>query len=219
MRGRPAAILFDLDGTLLDSAVAICDAVSAAFADLGRDVHAASVHPHLGAPLDELYAHFVGDGDDRARAHFTERYIAHHDAHPAALAEPFPSVKEALFVLRHGHAMKTAVATTKPTPRAHAQLVARGLDDLLHHVQGTDPGMRPKPHPDVIHAACRALAVDPADVWMIGDTARDVDAARAAGARAAVVCWEESHVERARSFGADAILRSMAELVGRLTPA
>lgn len=219
MRGRPAAILFDLDGTLLDSAAAICDAVSAALFEFGRAVSAEEIHPHLGAPLDELYAHFVGDDDDHARARFTARYIAHHDAHPRAIAEPFPSVKEALFVLRHGHAIPMAVATTKPTPRAHAQLVARGLDDLLDHVQGTDAGMRPKPHPDVIHAACRALAVDPADVWMVGDTARDVDAARAAGARAAVICWEDAHVERARSFGAEVVLRSMGELVARLTPA
>jgi phosphoglycolate phosphatase len=216
VRGRPAAILFDLDGTLLDSAQAICAAVSAALGDFDVAVTPEEIEPHLGAPLDELFALYVGEDVGTHRAHFTERYIAHHDAHPQARAMPFPTVEKALVSLRRDHAMKTAIATTKPSHRAHAQLAHHGLDAWLDHVQGTDPGMRPKPYPDVIEHACRALGVSPGDVWMVGDTARDVGAARRAGAKVAVVAWDDAQHARAVGFEADLILRSMEDLLARL---
>ena len=90
------ALLFDLDGTLLDSSRAICEAASLALRDLGVGVAASEIEPHLGAPLDELYSLFIGDGDDERRQRFVLRYIRHHDEHPERNPPPLPGVTAAL---------------------------------------------------------------------------------------------------------------------------
>jgi phosphoglycolate phosphatase len=204
-------IVFDLDGTLIDSEKAICAAASLAFGDIGLDVDEAAVADHLGAPLDELYAFFARDEDDGRRAHFVSRYVQHHDDHPERDPPALPGVVDGLLHLR-ARGLPLAIGTTKPTGRATQQLQACGLLAHFGHVQGTDPPLRPKPAPDVIHAACAALGVGVGRALMVGDTARDVGAARAAGCRAVVVAYGMHRLQVARSLGADAVLPSLALL-------
>ncbi len=207
------ALLFDLDGTLLDSSRAICHAASASFALVGVSVSEQQIEQHLGAPLEELYALFVGDHDRERQARFVASYIEAHDAHPDRHPPPLPGVREGLLSLSERYALPMAVATTKPSDRARVQLEAAGLLPSFQHVQGTDPGMRPKPAPDVIQYACQSLAVTAVDVVMVGDTARDVHAAKSAGAKAVVVAYSDEQHARATRFGADLVVRSLEELV------
>ncbi len=206
------AVVLDLDGTLLDSERAICDAAEHAFRDIDVAVSALSVADHLGAPLEELYALFVGDGNDVRMRHFVARYIERHDEHPERFPPPLPGVVDGLTALR-ARGTPLSVATTKPSPRARAQLEGAGLTRFFRHVQGTDPGMKPKPAPDVVLRACSALGVAPARALMIGDTPRDVAAARAAGTHAAVVAYGEARLALARGMGADLVLASLADIV------
>lgn len=208
-----SALLFDLDGTLLDSTRAICHAAAESFSRLGVRVLAHQIEEHLGAPLDELYVHFVGDGDVERSLRFVEGYIEAHDAHPERNPPPLPGVVTGLVTLSSQYGLPMAVATTKPTHRARLQIEAAGLLPRFAHVQGTDEGMRPKPEPDVIHHACRSLGVDPRTVVMVGDTARDVNAAKAAGAKSVAVAYSDEHHARATTFGADLVVRSLEELV------
>lgn len=207
------ALLFDLDGTLLDSERAICHAASAAFRMLDVAVSEAEVALLLGAPLEELYDAYVGDGDPVRRRVFMEAYVELHDAHPEAEPLPFPGVAEALEALRARARLPMAVATTKPSHRAASQLLAAGLHPCFDHVQGTDPGMRPKPEPDVIVRACQALRVDPRAALMVGDTARDVVAAKRAGAVAVAIAYDDEKRRAAREFGADVVIGSVAEML------
>ena len=204
-------VVFDLDGTLIDSEQAICAAASLAFADLGRSVDEAAVADHLGAPLDELYDAFIPDGDAVRRRRFIDRYLVHHDLHPDRDPPPLPGVVAGLGLLR-ALGLPLAVATTKPTDRASHQLAACGLLSAFAHVQGTDPPMRPKPAPDVVLAACRAVGLDPRRVLMVGDTARDVGAARAAGSGAVIVAYGLHRLQVARRLGADVVVQSLEEL-------
>jgi phosphoglycolate phosphatase len=206
------AVVFDLDGTLIDSEKAICAAASLAFGDVGLDVDEAAVADHLGAPLDELYAFFARDDDHARRAHFVARYLAHHDDHPERDPPALPGVIDGLARLR-ARGLPLAVATTKPTARAAQQLTACGLVASFQHVQGTDPPLRPKPAPDVVVAACAALGCPPARALMVGDTARDVGAARAAGSRAVIVAYGVHRIQVAKTLGADATVRSLVELL------
>jgi len=211
MRGI-AGVVFDLDGTLIDSEKAICAASSLAFADLGVAVDEAAVADHLGAPLDELYDVFVPDNDAVRRGRFIDRYIAHHDLHPSRDPPPLPGVVEGLTGLR-ALGLPLMVATTKPTGRAVQQLESCGLASYFIHIQGTDPPMRPKPAKDVIVAAAAAAGVDPSAVVMVGDTSRDVGAARAAGCPAIVVAYGVHRINIAQGLKADAVIWSLAQLL------
>ena len=206
------AVVFDLDGTLIDSEKAICAAASLAFRDVDVGVDEAAVADHLGAPLDELYAFFVGDTDHQRRSHFVSRYIHHHDEHPDRDPPPLPGVTSGLSGLR-ALGLPLAVATTKPTSRAAQQLKACGLFTHFLHVQGTDPPMRPKPAKDVVVAALAALNIPAHRAMMVGDTARDVGAARNAGTKAVVVAYGPHRLTLARKLGADVVLPSLALLV------
>jgi phosphoglycolate phosphatase len=79
-------------------------------------------------------------------------------------------------------------------------------------VQGTDPGVRPKPHPDVVLRACAALRVEPQRALMVGDTPRDVLAAHAAGAAAVLVGYSDERRRAAAGFGAHRVIASLLEL-------
>ncbi len=207
-----AAVVFDLDGTLIDSEKVICAAASLAFDDLGISVDEAAVADHLGAPLDELWAAFSSDDDPVRRRRFVDRYIAHHEGHPDRDPPPLPGVLEGLEWLR-ARGLPLAVATTKPTSRATSGLVAAGLDAFFAHIQGTDPPMKPKPAPDVLMKACAALGVDPRRVIMVGDTARDVGAARHAGSAAVVVAYGAHRLHVASGLGADRVVLRLGEVL------
>jgi phosphoglycolate phosphatase len=205
------AVVFDLDGTLLDSERAIVHAASAAFDDVGAEVTELMVADQLGAPLEELYAIFIGDNDDARMRTFITRYIERHDEHPDRFPPPLPGVLDALTALHAAH-VPLAVATTKPSARAVSQLDGAGIARLFTHIQGTDPGMKPKPAPDVVIAACVGLRVAPARVWMVGDTHRDVAAGHAAGAGAVVVAYSAGRAEAAAEMGADVVVTSLRQL-------
>lgn len=220
------AVVLDLDGTLLDSERVICDAVSRACARLGREVAVADVAPHLGAPLTELYAlYFNGNGpllsgepveatlaDDEGYRAFHHAYVSEHDAHEEERPRFLPGVEEALSVLAE-RGVQMAVATTKPSGRAAEQLRAMGAHRFFGHIQGTDVPMAFKPAPDVVLAACRQLGAAPRACIMVGDTARDVGAGKAAQAATAVVAYSSLAKTRAQTFGADLVLSSLGELL------
>lgn len=208
-------VIFDLDGTLIDSEKAICAASSLAFADLGFDVDEAAVADHLGDPLDELFASFVPAdvaNDAGRRQRFIDRYIAHHDGHPDRDPPPLPGVVAALKGLK-ALGLPLAVATTKPTNRAVQQLRSCDLLGYFTHVQGTDLPLRPKPHPDVVVAAAKAIGVDPAEAVMVGDTNRDVGAAKACGALDVVVAYGPHRIAVAKAFNARHVIWQLTELL------
>ncbi|HEY4221499.1 MAG TPA: HAD family hydrolase [Myxococcota bacterium] len=205
------AVVFDLDGTLLDSERAITEAGALAFRDIGVDVTPAQIAEHLGAPLEELYTTFSAANDEREMRHFVARYIAIHDEHPDRFPPPLPGVVEGLRALCE-RGLPLAVATTKPSDRARVQLEGAGLVRWFKHIQGTDPGMKPKPAPDVVLAACKGLGVVATRALMIGDTTRDIAAGKAAGARTAVVAYAPERELLARTWSADAVLTTLAGL-------
>lgn len=207
-------VVFDLDGTLIDSEKAICAAASLAFGDLGVLVDEAAVADHLGAPLDELFSAFVPVHDEARLRRFIDRYITHHDDHPDRDPPPLPGVVAGLERLK-ALGLPLMVGTTKPTWRALSGLSACGLTSFFAHIQGTDPPMKAKPAKDVVVAACAAVGVDPRCAIMVGDTARDVGAARAAGSAAVVVAYGMHRLQVAPALGADLVIRSIDELAPR----
>jgi phosphoglycolate phosphatase len=208
---RPT-IVFDLDGTLVDSLPDIVASFRYAFAELGIEApSAAAVRSEVGLPLEAMYGRFAPHDSVAALA---AAYRRHYPEHFADRSRPYPGVPELLAELRaRGYAL--AVATTKRSDMATRFVRAMGLADAIDHVQGTD-GFPHKPAPDVVLRALEAVEGD--GRWMVGDTTHDVGAGRAAGLRTFAVTWGTHDAERLRAAGADVVADDLALLVPALEP-
>ena len=204
-------VCFDLDGTLVDSVLDIRDGLRAAFDAVppatARDEEALAL-AGFGLPLEEFFAHARGGDHPHAgaagEARFVEAYKAHYAEHLLDRTRPFEGVAAMLASLRARDEVRLAIATTKRSETAKRIVDALSLGEFFHHVRGSE-GLRPKPAPDVLFAIADELGIDPRGGIMIGDTARDVEAAHAAGMRSCAVAWGETGASRLRAAGAQAI--------------
>ena len=180
---RPRAIVFDLDGTLVDSLPDIVGAFQDAFTELGLvPPTAEAVRGRVGLPLDTMYADFA---PQERVAELTDAYRRIYPQRFTRTSRPYPGVPEVLAELR-AHGFRLAVATTKRSDMASRFVAAMGLTDALDHVQGTD-GFPHKPAPDVVLRALAAL--DAEGAWMVGDTTHDIGAGKASGLATFAVTW------------------------------
>ena len=105
-----------------------------------------------------------------------------------------------------------STATTKGTPTTRIALELFGLLPYFNHVQGTD-GFPAKPEPDVIHAALAALGAKPEDCLMVGDSAADMAAGRAAGVAICAVRYGYGDPEALARYEPDFWIDDLRELV------
>jgi phosphoglycolate phosphatase len=204
---RPRAIVFDLDGTLVDSLPDIVGSFREAFAEFGLTAPApGDVRELVGLPLEHMYARFAPA--DRVPG-LTEAYRRLYPQRFTRSSRPFPGVVDALATLR-GRGFRLAVATTKRSDIAHRFVAAMGLTAALDHVQGTDDFPH-KPAPDVIERALAALDAD--GVWMVGDTVHDIEAGRAAGLATYALTWGTHDADRLRSARPDRLEDSLDALL------
>jgi phosphoglycolate phosphatase len=206
-------ILLDLDGTLVDSFADIAAGVTAASTPTRAQAAAAALAlVRRGAPLEEIYA-ATGGGDRFVE--FAAAYRAHYFDAAGCIASTavYPGVVDTLRALRElAPRPVLAVATTKRTETARRVLEATGLLPLLDHVVGSD-GLAPKPDPAILVEAARRAGIDVRRAIMVGDTDRDVLAARRAGAVSAAVVYGGVAEEELLLHAPDHVLRSFADLL------
>lgn len=192
-------VLFDLDGTLVDSTQDIVDSFLHAFTELGAEPptpeEAAAL---LGKPLEEMYGAFA---PEEAVPELSRIYRRHYPLHFTDTTAPFPGVVEMLERVRELGYLR-AVATTKRSGMAKELVSAVGLGSHLEHVQGTD-GFPAKPDPTVIERAL--AAVDGVGVAMVGDSVFDVGAGAAAGLMTYAVTWGTGRGADLEAAGADVV--------------
>ncbi len=176
---KPCTVLFDLDGTLVDSRKDIVTSFQATLGQLGYARPAFdAVTEMIGKPLDAMFQVLLSSTDKRLIEQASKIYREHYFQHCADESLPYPGVQEVLKTLHPQ--CNTAIATTKKTFMAVRVAELLGLAANLDHIQGTD-GFACKPAPDVIHHALSALGVSTEHAVMVGDTTGDLLAARAAG--------------------------------------
>lgn len=182
---RFPAYLFDIDGTLLDSAPDICAAQS--------EVLAAAGYPHpsfgylrsyIGRELRALFQSLIPDLSEAELEKLSAEYSRNYRARKHAATRVYPGVAEALAAL----GARKSTATTKSTAGTKLVLEHFGLLPYFDHVQGSD-GMRAKPAPDVVLAAMAGLGANAQDCLLVGDSAADMEAGRLAGVRICAVTY------------------------------
>jgi phosphoglycolate phosphatase len=219
-RGRPlSAVLFDLDGTLLDTVKDIALALNRALAEHGcRSAEEGQVRRMIGRGAPILIERALA-AQDRAvdagtEAAMVERFFHHYGALEQMnedSAQPFAGAGELLDTL-HGAGLRTAVVTNKQHRFAAALLQRLGLSGWIDVVIGGDTCVRRKPDPQPLLFACESLRVAPFESLMVGDSVNDVQAARAAGIPVVCVSYGYNEGRDPRTLDCDALLDSLAEL-------
>ncbi|UVE19015.1 N-acetylmuramic acid 6-phosphate phosphatase MupP [Pseudomonas sp. LS44] len=211
---RLRAVLFDMDGTLLDSAPDFIAVVQAMRTDRGLPL------------LDEQLIRDQVSGGARAmvatgfsivpkdaafeplRLEFLERY----QHHCAVLTRPFDGIAELLADIEHAKLI-WGVVTNKPVRYAAPIMQQLGLAERSALLICPDHVTRSKPDPEMLVLACQQLDLDPASVLFVGDDLRDIESGRAAGTRTAAVTYGYIHPsDNARNWGADVVVDHPLEL-------
>ncbi|TPI44295.1 phosphoglycolate phosphatase [Mesorhizobium sp. B3-1-6] len=213
--GSPRAILFDLDGTLIDSAPDIAAAVNELLA--GRDLPPLSVdrvRAMIGGGVMKLVERaFAASGSPLTGSVLEEanRDMAPiYRRHLTGLTKLMPGVRE---VLTHFHLNGTAmgVATNKPQLATREILLHFHLTEYLGAIVGGDAVTNLKPAPDALLLALDQLGVEPYEALMVGDSISDVGAARAAGMPVVLLRGGYTHVP-VEELGADLVCDSLLDL-------
>ncbi|MDP8986321.1 MAG: phosphoglycolate phosphatase [Pseudomonadota bacterium] len=223
-RGRRlSAVLFDLDGTLLDTASDIARALNYMLAEYSLAPLPVSDVSHMigrGAPmLIERAAAARGWAlTDAHRGAALERFFHHYGALEEGNesdAQAYPGAAEALQQL-HQAGMRVAVVTNKQRRFADALLKRLQLMTWIDAVVGGDTCERRKPDPQPLLFACQSLSLSPSQALMVGDSINDVTAARAA--RIPVICVPYGYNEGQdpSTLSCDAMIENLAELPGLL---
>jgi len=190
-------VVFDLDGTLVDTAPDLVGATNHALADLGLP----AVSAHLLRPwisfgarrmIVEALVHAETSRPDTEVDRLLDLFLGYYEANIARESRPFPGAIEAISTLQDSGA-RLAVCTNKRESLSRALLSALDLDRHFHGLAGRDTFPVCKPHPDHLLGAIRLAGGDPARAIMIGDS--DVDFRTAKAAHVPVVAVSFGYTE------------------------
>jgi len=179
-------ILFDLDGTLIDSTEAILESFSVAFKTFEEKVPDANlIKAEIGHPLDHMFS-TLGVEEEKVWD-YVHAYKMHYRKISCAKTVLLPQAREAV-ELASKHAT-LGVVTTKTAKYSIELLEHMGLMSYFEVLIGREDVENPKPHPEPVHKALSKLQSDTTQCWMVGDTCMDMHAAKSAGVEAiAVTC-------------------------------
>jgi phosphoglycolate phosphatase len=201
--------LFDLDGTLVDSARDICGAVQEVLCGAGRqDVSFEFLKGYIGLHLMDLFQDIFPDYSAEQIDRLILEYRACYPARGHKSTTVFPGVREGLTALGG----RKSTATIKGTPSTRLVLETFGLLKHFDHVQGTD-GFPYKPAPDVLFKSMEALGAQPGDCLMVGDSAADMEAGRRAGVRICAVRYGYGKAEDLARWKPDYWIDDLRELI------
>ncbi|WP_382310079.1 HAD family hydrolase [Herbiconiux sp. UC225_62] len=173
------AVLFDIDGTLIDSNYLHVDAWTRAFADVGVAVDAWKVHRSIGLDSAKLLDALLGDRAEALGDEAKERHTAHYEElHPRL--RRFEGARELIERLSES-GVRVVLATSAPPEEFEVLRACLDVDDLLHAATTADDVETAKPDPDIIGVALERAGVPAFEAVMIGDTRWDAEAAGRAG--------------------------------------
>jgi HAD superfamily hydrolase (TIGR01509 family) len=189
----PKAVLFDIDGTLVDSNYLHVDAWARAFEEVGHPVETWRIHRSIGLDSKKLLETLLGDRldelGDRAKELHSEFYLGSTDR-----LRPLPGAVDLLHALADA-GIRVVLATSAPKNELDILLGVLDSDDALHATTSSDDVGTAKPEPDIVEVALERAGVDASEALFVGDAVWDMVASGRAGVGAIGV--------RTGGFGAD----------------
>ena len=208
------ALLFDLDGTLIDSIGLLLDCMEYTFAERTRRPTRAEWTAGIGTPLRTQLAEWCetpGDVDA-----LVDRYRTHQDLHLERLTSLYPDVAETLQWLRNeGHA--TAIVTSKGRGMTDRSLQHVGLNDAFDTIVTYEETQRHKPLPDPVLLALERLGIEAERAIFVGDSPHDMLSGQAASVKTAAALWGPFTRDELAIANPTWFLTRMGELPGIVT--
>jgi len=203
-------IIFDLDGTLVDSSGDLTAALNHAAVPLGHAPRSvAEVKRLVGEGVSRLVDKILDDSERGFKAEALERFRAHYEAHLTDLTRPYAGVAATLPLLA---GYKMAVVSNKETDLSRRVLAEFGLLDHFDIVMGSDSAPEKKPSPVPLLLAAEQAGVIPCNALIVGDSEFDIIAGRAAGILTIGAAWGFRSREELLAAGADYIAHSFIDL-------
>jgi phosphoglycolate phosphatase len=205
------ALIFDLDGTLIDSKLDLILSVNAMLRELGRgELPEETISGYIGRGAPQLVAQALGAGTTEEEcARGLEFFLRYYEAHKMDNTRLYPGVAEALFRLSP---MPMAVLTNKPVRVSKRILEALGLGRQFRAVYGGNSFSTKKPDPLGVKTILGELGAAAPQTALVGDSEIDVQTARNAGTMAVTVNYGFGVHDRA-AYPADAYLERMTDLL------
>jgi HAD superfamily hydrolase (TIGR01509 family) len=200
--------LFDIDGTLLDSAEDICGAIQQVLSTTDcSGISFDYLKSYIGRHLIDTFGDIFPGCEPERMDNLIQQYRTNYHARAHKQTRVYPGVAEGLANLGG----RKSTATTKGTPTTRLVLEQFGLLQHFDHVQGTD-GFPCKPAPDVIFTALKALGATPEDCLFVGDSAADMEAGRRAGVKTCAVRYGYGKAEQLAAWTPDYWVDDLREL-------
>ena len=216
MPSAPAAVLFDLDGTLLDTAPDLIGALNRVLLEQNRDpVAVADFRRWVSQGGRRLLREGFPDLDQSRIEDLLPCFLSYYEAHIAEHTLIYPGVDEVLGELDH-HAIPWAIVTNKPIGLTHMLLRAIGWEGRTPVVIGGDSLAERKPHPLPLQVALQRLGASAANACMVGDDLRDIQAGQQAHCLTLIARWGYlDRPDQLAQWGADGIVERPLDLLGR----
>jgi len=209
------ALIFDLDGTLIDSKLDLIHSVNAMLREMNRpELAAETISGYIGHGAPQLIARALGSAaTEQERKHALQFFLGYYEEHKMDNTRAYPSVPETLAQLAH---LPMAVLTNKPAKISVRILKELGLQNFFQAIYGGNTFETKKPDPFGANKILRQFAVAPRQTVLVGDSEVDVQTARNAGMLAATVNYGFGVHDRA-VHPADIYLDRFADLSNLLT--
>lgn len=192
-------VLFDLDGTLVDSAVDLLNALNIVLAREGRaPLPLSAIRPVVSKGARAMLGVAFPDLDAAGREAFLQPFLDQYELAVADHSTPFDGVEDVLVAIE-AQGARWGIVTNKPLYLARGVVASMGWSARSAILLGGDSLPRKKPDPDQLFLACEELGVTPGDCIYVGDDERDIVAARRAGMKSVAALWgyREAHEDPA----------------------
>ncbi len=210
MSREPFAVLFDLDGTLVNSIGLLVSSMEHAYEGRLRRPPVEEWVQLIGTPLDDMLGAWAEGPEDvqTLKARYREFQFAHHDAMTTA----YPGTVEAIRAL-HAAGHPLAVVTSKLEFGARKSLAWVGIEECFGAVVGMDATTKHKPGPEPVWYALERLGVPASRALFVGDSTHDMNSGRAAGVQTGAALWGPFHRAQLESTGPSYWLNGMEDVV------